>query len=524
LIAAPQTIKAPATPRLPSPSFGAARPGILPGKGAGREIADSRGAFEEGRNERPNTQTLISELGNQNRPLPPVVIHELPGVPAKNGDSENRAPMRLRQGHDFSQFAIHAQTPSGIPTTHHRSPVSSTPAASPATWQHCPAPVDSSLAIQLASDPSPPPGLTLDPHARPAAGGDPIMDDGSAAAGMGAEQKQGPEDGQKAPPVQAASQNTQFRTDRQAALNHIRSGLSGGSPLGPGIHGVMSTFFRKDLSAVRVHTSARASAMARSLNAHAFTLGNQIAFADGRFCPGRTEGQRLIAHELTHVLQQRRGLDSEIRRAGIGEPGDRYEVEAEQNADRFVRGNQSDFRGKDAAEPAGAGDTLQLYSASTAAAYARTWALGTNPLYPRDGNDCTNFVSQAVLAGGWTMAGGSCDDRKSDSAWWHGDSQCWHPGVHRSYTWGGAQNFFNFLVTSGRGKAAANVSDLDVGDVLQVAHGGHVGHSTIVTGKAGANLLVSYHTNDTLDLNVWGSGGFLERESNPKNTFFAWKL
>jgi hypothetical protein len=46
----------------------------------------------------------------------------------------------------------------------------------------------------------------------------------------------------------------------------------------------------------------------------------------------------------------------------------------------------------------------------------------------------------------------------------------------------------------------------------------------MVTGKTGANLLVSYHTNDTLDLPVWGAGGFLERESNPANTFFAWKL
>jgi hypothetical protein len=287
----------------------------------------------------------------------------------------------------------------------------------------------------------------------------------------------------------------------------------------------MSTFFRHDLSGVRVHTGGHANALARSLHASAFTVGNQIAFAEGRYHPERPEGHKLIAHELTHVLQQRRGLDSDIRRAGIGMIGDRYETEAEKNAERFVRGDQAELEGTGGASSSlGVVEALQLYSGSDASDYARKWALKTNPAYPRDGNDCTNFVSQAVLAGGWTTVGGSCDDRKSDSAWWYGDSQCWYPYVHRSYTWGGAQNFYNFVNGSGRAAAAAKVSDLDVGDVLQVAHSGHVGHSTIVTGKTAANLLVSYHTNDTLDSPVWGPGGFLEKESNPANTFFAWKL
>jgi len=284
----------------------------------------------------------------------------------------------------------------------------------------------------------------------------------------------------------------------------------------------MSNFFRHDLSGVRVHTDAYANALASSLHAYAFTVGDQIAFASGQYHPGRPEGQRLIAHELTHVLQQRRGLDSDIRRTGIGTQGDRYEAEAEQNAERFVRGHQSGLEGRGTASSSVVGKALQLYSGSAASAYARKWALTTNPAYPRDGNDCTNFVSQAVLAGGWTMVGGSCDDRKSDSAWWYGDSQCWYPGVHRSYTWGGAQNFFNFV--GSRATSAANISDLDVGDVLQVAHSGHVGHTTIVTDKIGGNLLVSYHTNDTLDMPVWGPSGFLERTSSPTNKFFAWKL
>jgi hypothetical protein len=121
------------------------------------------------------------------------------------------------------------------------------------------------------------------------------------------------------------------------------------------------------------------------------------------------------------------------------------------------------------------------------------------------------------------MKGGSCSDRKDDSVWWYGDDKCWYPGVHRSYTWAGAQNFYNFVNGSGRATAAARISDLDVGDVLQVDHSGHVSHTTMVTGKPSGNLLLSYHTNDTLDLPVWGSGGFLSHWAGTTK-YYAWKL
>ncbi|MEM9292152.1 MAG: DUF4157 domain-containing protein [Acidobacteriota bacterium] len=69
------------------------------------------------------------------------------------------------------------------------------------------------------------------------------------------------------------------------------------------------TFFEPrlgtDLSAVRVHTGARAEAAAESVSARAFALGSDIAFGAGEFRPGSAEGRRLIAHELTHTLQQR---------------------------------------------------------------------------------------------------------------------------------------------------------------------------------------------------------------------------
>jgi hypothetical protein len=62
--------------------------------------------------------------------------------------------------------------------------------------------------------------------------------------------------------------------------------------------------FGYDFSQVRVHTDAAASASAEALGANAFTYGNHIAFGPGRYNPETHEGKRLLAHEITHVLQQ----------------------------------------------------------------------------------------------------------------------------------------------------------------------------------------------------------------------------
>ena len=62
--------------------------------------------------------------------------------------------------------------------------------------------------------------------------------------------------------------------------------------------------FRHDFSQVRVHADQEAAAMAESVSANAFTVANDIYFAPGRYAPGTNAGDRLLAHELTHVVQQ----------------------------------------------------------------------------------------------------------------------------------------------------------------------------------------------------------------------------
>jgi len=80
---------------------------------------------------------------------------------------------------------------------------------------------------------------------------------------------------------------------------------SPGQPLEPSLQQDMERRFGYDFSRVRVHSDAVAEQSARDVNANAYTVGNNIVFSVGQFAPGTHKGRRLIAHELTHVVQQR---------------------------------------------------------------------------------------------------------------------------------------------------------------------------------------------------------------------------
>lgn len=82
---------------------------------------------------------------------------------------------------------------------------------------------------------------------------------------------------------------------------------SPGTSLEPGLRQDMELRFGQDFSRVRVHCGSAAEESAQDINAHAYTMGQHIVFGRGRFAPETYVGQRLIAHELTHVVQQSQG-------------------------------------------------------------------------------------------------------------------------------------------------------------------------------------------------------------------------
>ncbi|HEX2057910.1 MAG TPA: DUF4157 domain-containing protein [Actinomycetota bacterium] len=110
---------------------------------------------------------------------------------------------------------------------------------------------------------------------------------------------------------------------------------SPGSPLDRRTRFAMEARFAHDFSDVRVHTDDRAAESARSIDAAAYTYRRDIVFGAGRYRPGTSDGDRLLAHELAHVVQQRAASPS-ARSIEVGDPRDAAEAEAESAASRAV--------------------------------------------------------------------------------------------------------------------------------------------------------------------------------------------
>jgi hypothetical protein len=107
-----------------------------------------------------------------------------------------------------------------------------------------------------------------------------------------------------------------------------------GQPLDTATRALMETRFGHDFSGVRVHSDAKSAASARAVNAQAYTVGTHLAFAESHYQPATAAGRRLIAHELTHVVQQRSGpLVAQQAPLTINAPNDPAEREAERVAD-----------------------------------------------------------------------------------------------------------------------------------------------------------------------------------------------
>ncbi len=118
--------------------------------------------------------------------------------------------------------------------------------------------------------------------------------------------------------------------------------------LEPGLRGDMERSFGADFSGVRLHGDAAAARTAGRYSAKAVTVGENVYFGGGRFAPQSGEGRRLIAHELAHVVQQRRGGTTEPRIDGRGG----LEHEAGRAADHAVGGGRATVRLGSAIGPA----------------------------------------------------------------------------------------------------------------------------------------------------------------------------
>ncbi len=126
-----------------------------------------------------------------------------------------------------------------------------------------------------------------------------------------------------------------------------------GASLPPAASAAMGAYFGTDFSDVRVHTGSQADALNRAVQARAFTAGTDIFFSAGSFDPGRPRGRELLAHELTHVVQQR-AAGPATGAVRVSRPEEPAEVQARAMGGGLVAGRSPGSAGGSPSAPAGA--------------------------------------------------------------------------------------------------------------------------------------------------------------------------
>lgn len=137
----------------------------------------------------------------------------------------------------------------------------------------------------------------------------------------------------------------QRRSNSQSALTEVAPVVyealrSPGQSLDSNTKAFMESRFRQDFSQVQVHTNDKAASSAEAVNAQAYTVGKNIVFQQGAFTPNTVSGIKLLAHELTHVVQQgsQRSIPSNLN---ISHSHDAAEIEADQIANNITREGSS---------------------------------------------------------------------------------------------------------------------------------------------------------------------------------------
>jgi hypothetical protein len=113
---------------------------------------------------------------------------------------------------------------------------------------------------------------------------------------------------------------------------------SPGEPLDSETRAFMEPRFAYDFSQIRVHTNDKASESAKAVNALAYTVGSHIVFGSRQYNPTSAAGKSLIAHELTHTIQQGLGIQRSVDQLAISDPGDLAEKEADLAASAVLHG------------------------------------------------------------------------------------------------------------------------------------------------------------------------------------------
>ena len=125
---------------------------------------------------------------------------------------------------------------------------------------------------------------------------------------------------------------------KRTLVEQATESAGAGAPLPAPLQAKFERSLGSDLGDVRVHTGAASSAAAGGLAARAFATGRDIHFSRGAYDPASRDGERLLAHEVAHTVQQGGAAAAPQTKLEVSAPGDRHEVEADRAADRMIDG------------------------------------------------------------------------------------------------------------------------------------------------------------------------------------------
>ena len=117
--------------------------------------------------------------------------------------------------------------------------------------------------------------------------------------------------------IQTKSNNPSLDSASPTLANQINSSKGMGQPMDSNTRTFMESRFNMDFSKVKIHSDSRSSELSNQINAQAFTIGKDIYFNSGKYQTSTLKGKKLLAHELTHVVQQSKNSDLGIQREPI---------------------------------------------------------------------------------------------------------------------------------------------------------------------------------------------------------------
>ncbi len=284
----------------------------------------------------------------------------------------------------------------------------------------------------------------------------------------------------------------------QSQINSLRNG---GRPLPDTARAFFEPRFGVDFGGIRIHDNEQASQLSQALGARAFTVGQEIMFGRGQYAPSSSDGRKLLAHEITHTIQQTHKLSPCVQRRAlttqehdverhIDEVATEANTETTPHSGAVFAGNLRDFKTALAAQitaiPPGTSDPDRLLATlwtlhawtTVPSSYAQSRAISSrSPVRDLSSGDykCNRFVGDAYAIGtgrGYAEHGAGGAYPTGVSPWWDPRS-AYPPSANELGSSGAATgNLTNLPVTSSP----------QTGDIIAFPYPSGIGHSGINLG------------------------------------------